>query len=1256
MDGRTVCVDGLPTEISQDRVKDKLFIHFLRPRNGGGEVTDIVILPDSPTSALITFEDVEVAQQVLRKEKHVLSIHGKDHQLKVSPLHTDPNLEEIFIKACITINYGRLKDGEKVMKNIKKLYKDVQFGFDRKEEVCTVKGTFTEVQNLCKEIINIVAPGSKSPVILEGTQSFRDHSLQTGDPRISGISKNTEQSSSTNNDSRSQASDISSEILDFGSIHDDATIGLHLEGDNQRLVGGFEDISLMMDSDIYVYMQKFYKEKYQEILYKHKVEAVDITNDGLTTVYLQATSESSSSVNSLRKAHQTLLNLYHEFEVKLRKEQINKKDVASNNDILKKVSDSMKVQFPTILFHEDKQFFYLIGKSSDVSQAKQYMLFSHVEEQAAKSDREQEASFAAHNENLSPVSTRQVPVEPRSDQQLRRSNSIRQEEPKECKLAVNFSVPEYHQSKIRHVENGNHTTYQKFTTGTSLSGGSSKKSSLLHIDKDVPINTQFKSHLSDNGIDLGAFSGKISSVGTCHMKDLKSPDKANEDVLFKRVEGSSGFTGRLESKFFHHSGGTKSSGPIKPMSNSLLHLDLEDNLWTGKDSAKATTDFQFKTGLRRTNSFSGIMKSKESSSYSGHHEVPAERNRESSGTTEMDDWVTEDASFDAVLWLYLRDIYNSYITSITCKEGVEVTELKLNDITVLKIKGQNKLKVSSAKMGVESLYNREFKQFTHQLLSYSELGVKDQTDENLDEWCKILKINHEKVKISKTRNGLWIMGPDECCLQVIQELKMILKSKFKYHTSYILGTVPTTHPSLLTENNLPKESVTTESTQDQNSACDRKHNLSKPDLSNGSLQQALQPNSNLCLGEVIHSSSQLNTLKEKEGYHFTPNTDAIETPNQMRTSNSVNKNSSSQATITQTNPNNQIMSIREKTKSLENDFSPLDPLDHFQSNSQKTSSPENPIAARDFKDSTKKGKQAMETEVLKAKKALPDKFHFINKTKDGLAGETEKSLKSPVFKLDSAPQSLPVWLYGTQQNAEQQQTVLNKMNSADQINLGEHRKHNIPGSTSSVGQQQESTLSKCQSRSPAVGQDEQDTKALKCQYCRKGDDGMSNPHICHICGHIFCKECVSGEQQRCPICFNGFSSLNKNTIKGTMNCDILSQSLTGYPRDLTIKLIYNIPDGVQSPGDPNPGKQYKGGRFEAFLPENKDGKKVLLLLNKAFDRGLTFKIRSFDTEDRVTWGCIPHKTSLSGGKAKNGYPDSLYLKTVCEVLRTYGIE
>lgn len=53
--GRTIRVSGLPTDIEHKRLKDKLFIHFLRERNGGGEIDSIVI--DRVGSALITFED-----------------------------------------------------------------------------------------------------------------------------------------------------------------------------------------------------------------------------------------------------------------------------------------------------------------------------------------------------------------------------------------------------------------------------------------------------------------------------------------------------------------------------------------------------------------------------------------------------------------------------------------------------------------------------------------------------------------------------------------------------------------------------------------------------------------------------------------------------------------------------------------------------------------------------------------------------------------------------------------------------------------------------------------------------------------------------------------------------------------------------------------------------------------------------------------------------------------------------------------------
>lgn len=54
---RTVRASGLPTDTEDGRLKDKLFIHFLRARNGGGEIESVTIVKATPVSALITFED-----------------------------------------------------------------------------------------------------------------------------------------------------------------------------------------------------------------------------------------------------------------------------------------------------------------------------------------------------------------------------------------------------------------------------------------------------------------------------------------------------------------------------------------------------------------------------------------------------------------------------------------------------------------------------------------------------------------------------------------------------------------------------------------------------------------------------------------------------------------------------------------------------------------------------------------------------------------------------------------------------------------------------------------------------------------------------------------------------------------------------------------------------------------------------------------------------------------------------------------------
>ncbi|NWQ82995.1 DTX3L ligase, partial [Columbina picui] len=97
-------------------------------------------------------------------------------------------------------------------------------------------------------------------------------------------------------------------------------------------------------------------------------------------------------------------------------------------------------------------------------------------------------------------------------------------------------------------------------------------------------------------------------------------------------------------------------------------------------------------------------------------------------------------------------------------------------------------------------------------------------------------------------------------------------------------------------------------------------------------------------------------------------------------------------------------------------------------------------------------------------------------------------------------------------------------------------------------------------------------------------------------------------------------------------------------------LLFNILSFHSKVGDPRPGQPYKGGKFCAFLPDNRDGQKTAMLLKKAFERGLTFQIKSCNGEERVVWGLIPHKTSLDGGKARNGYPDAQYLREVCAVL------
>ena len=68
---------------------------------------------------------------------------------------------------------------------------------------------------------------------------------------------------------------------------------------------------------------------------------------------------------------------------------------------------------------------------------------------------------------------------------------------------------------------------------------------------------------------------------------------------------------------------------------------------------------------------------------------------------------------------------------------------------------------------------------------------------------------------------------------------------------------------------------------------------------------------------------------------------------------------------------------------------------------------------------------------------------------------------------------------------------------------------------------------------------------------------------------------------------------------------------------------------------------------------------MLQLLKEAFYRGLTFTIGTSTTtgyENTVTWNGIHHKTHLSGGEQRHGYPDPTYFPRLTDELALRGVK
>ena len=163
-----------------------------------------------------------------------------------------------------------------------------------------------------------------------------------------------------------------------------------------------------------------------------------------------------------------------------------------------------------------------------------------------------------------------------------------------------------------------------------------------------------------------------------------------------------------------------------------------------------------------------------------------------------------------------------------------------------------------------------------------------------------------------------------------------------------------------------------------------------------------------------------------------------------------------------------------------------------------------------------------------------------------------------------------------------------------------------------------------------------------------------------VCEHIFHEKCLKDvlkQSHKCPVCRaviieklgpcpNGYMKI---ITCNTMHC-------AGYKDCGTIQIDYDLFSGTQGPQHENPGAWYGNDYREAYLPDNKAGRRVLELFKKAWKMKLTFTVGtslSSGQRDVVTWNDIHHKTSLNGGPY--GYPDATYLERVAADMHALGV-
>jgi len=169
-------------------------------------------------------------------------------------------------------------------------------------------------------------------------------------------------------------------------------------------------------------------------------------------------------------------------------------------------------------------------------------------------------------------------------------------------------------------------------------------------------------------------------------------------------------------------------------------------------------------------------------------------------------------------------------------------------------------------------------------------------------------------------------------------------------------------------------------------------------------------------------------------------------------------------------------------------------------------------------------------------------------------------------------------------------------------------------------------------------------------------------------GHYFHQKCPSlnisikdyiQETKQCPACKRRYGTVIGNMPNGYMHVNILDMALPGFEQFKTIQITFDFPSGIQTDNHPNPGMYYSAEYRTAYLPDSPEGRKVLVLIRKAWNQKILFTIGTSITrglDDCIIYNGIHFKTvPFATSTEPWGWPDSTYLYRIVQELNDKGV-